>query len=92
MPVLPAEEIERLSATEAAERQKRVRAGIGKLRGRPCHRAQRREDDGSSGTGFSTSPDDSFATNSDSSSSASSDVSSGTNSAVSCITHCERKP
>ena len=39
MPVLPAEEIERFNAAEAAERQRRLRAGIGRLRGPSCLRA-----------------------------------------------------
>ena len=57
MPVLPVEEVERLDAAEAAERERHTRAGIGRMWGPPCQRAQRRMDDGSSDDGCATSFD-----------------------------------
>ena len=54
--VLPVEDVERLDAAEAIERKRRARAGIGRMWGPPCQRAQRRMDPGSSG-----SSDDGYA-------------------------------
>ena len=56
MPVLPAEDVERLDAAESIERKRRARAGIGRMWGPPCQRAQRRMDPGSSDDGYTICP------------------------------------
>ena len=45
---VPVEEVERLDAAEAVERKRGARAGIGRMWGPPCQRAQRSTDLGCS--------------------------------------------
>ena len=56
VPVLPEEDVERLDAAKAIERKRRVRAGIGRLWGPPCQRAQQHVDPGCSDDGHVICP------------------------------------
>ena len=56
MPVLPVEDVERLDAAEAIERKRRASAGIGRMWGPPCQRAQRCVDPGCSDDGYAVCP------------------------------------
>ena len=56
VPVLPEEDVERLDAAEAIERERRARAGIGRMWGPSCQRAQRCMDPGCSDDGHVICP------------------------------------
>ena len=56
VPVLPEEDVERLDAAEAIQRKICARAGIGRMWGPPCQRAQRCMDRGCSDDGHVICP------------------------------------